>query len=162
MGFLSKLLSGESKKILGDIIDSVQAGVENSATGQSGGNQYSDESQTEAGGKSWGPKKPAEENQYNFRGKYYEYFDSIYKAEFPEYDITYETIKGDYSTVFTFYKHSNKELVVELLSETSSTKKLKRECAQEGIPYLRFYYNHRGWWNTRSYVIERTRNALKN
>ena len=158
MGFLSKLLGGESKKILGDIIDSVQSGMENAANSQN-----DTQTEKESGpSKSWGPKKPDEENQYNFRGKYYEYFDSIYKAEFPEYDISYENIKGDRSTVFTFYKHCNKELVVELLSETSSTKKLKKECEQEGIPYLRFYYNHRGWWNTRSYVIERTKNALKN
>ena len=160
MGFLSKLLSGESKKILGDIIDSVQAGVENSATGQSSGNQYADESQTEAGGKSWGRKMPAEENQYNFSGRYYEYFDSIYKAEFPEYEISYEMTYDGRATEFTFVKDGRKALVVELLSETSAVKRRKMECAKEGIPYLRFYYNHKGWWNTRSYVIERTKNAL--
>ena len=30
----------------------------------------------------------------------------------------------------------------------------------QGIPYLRFYYNHEGWWNTRSYVTRRIANAL--
>ena len=30
----------------------------------------------------------------------------------------------------------------------------------QGIPYIRFYYDHEGWWNTKSYVIRRTSEAL--
>ena len=51
-------------------------------------------------------------------------------------------------------------LIVELLPQRSSVYKLRRDCATMGIPYLRYYYDHEGWWNTYSYVTERTRAAL--
>ena len=35
-----------------------------------------------------------------------------------------------------------------------------QECAAAAIPYLRFYHNHDGWWNTRAYVTQRVRGAL--
>ena len=33
--------------------------------------------------------------------------------------------------------------------------------AKEGVPYLRFYKDHEGWWNARSYVVSRIEKALK-
>ena len=51
-------------------------------------------------------------------------------------------------------------VVVPILPDSSETKKLRRECQAQGVPYLRFYYDHEGWWNTRSYVTRRTRDAL--
>ena len=102
---------------------------------------------------------PAEENQYTFKGSYIEYFAHIFREDFPEYRAEYER-PDERRTVFTLYKGGAKALVVELLTEKSSVKKLRKQCQNEGTPYLRFYYDHDGWWNTRSYVTERTRRAL--
>ena len=46
------------------------------------------------------------------------------------------------------------------MSENSEANKLRSACRAQGLPYVRFYYDHDGWWNTRSYVVSRTRAAL--
>ena len=51
-------------------------------------------------------------------------------------------------------------LVVELLSQGSDAYRLRKQCRADGIAYLRYYYDHEGWWNTKAYVIECTRGAL--
>ena len=112
-------------------------------------------------GFSWGPEMPSEENQYNYSGSYDQYFYDIYEFEFPSYRLTRETVRKGTATVITFWRDAQKALVVELMSDTSTAESIRNNCRREGVPYLRFYYNHEGWWNTRSYVIERTRNALK-
>ncbi len=111
-------------------------------------------------GFSWGPVMPAEENQFSFPGTPVQYFTQIYDAEFPEYRVTGEPAYGGKATVFTFTKDGKTALIVELLPSSSGAKKLRRDCRAQGIPYLRFYYDYDGWWNTRSYVTQRTRNAL--
>ena len=119
--------------------------------------------QTAAGlesGFSWGETMPDEENQYNFNGTYVEYFDQIFKSEFSEYRVEQESLRKGKITVFTFWKDSTKALVVELLSENSQAENTRFQCSREKIPYTRFYYNHHGWWNTKAYVIKRTRDAL--
>ena len=103
---------------------------------------------------------PAEENQYNYGGDYKAYFNHVFTEGFPGYGISSESTYGGRATVFTFTQGGAVRLKVELLSETSAVQKLRKECASQGIPYLRFYYNHEGWWNTRSYVTERVRKAL--
>ena len=109
-------------------------------------------------GFSWGPVMPAEENQYNYPGNYADYFAHVFREDFPAYTVTRE--QADRRTVFTFRSGPARALVVELLPESSETKKLRRECQAQGVPYLRFYYDHDGWWNTRSYVDDRVRKAL--
>lgn len=111
-------------------------------------------------GFSWGETMPDEENQYNFNGTYIEYFDQIFKNEFSEYRVEQESLRKGKITVFTFWKDSTKALVVELLSENSQAENTRFQCIREKIPYTRFYYNHHGWWNTKAYVIKRTRDAL--
>ncbi len=111
-------------------------------------------------GFSWGETMPAEENQFNYPGTYVEYFDGIFRTEFPAYVTSHTPGYGGRSTVFTLTAGGQTALTVELLSENSSSVKLRENCAKRGIPYLRFYYDHHGWWNTRSYVIARTRAAL--
>ena len=105
-------------------------------------------------------KMPEEENQYSFDGTYIEYFDKVFREAFPAYDISHAPDPRMRATVFTFTKGGAKALVVELKSERSSAQRLRNECRAAGIPYLRFYYDHSGWWNTRSYVEGRTRKAL--
>ena len=112
-------------------------------------------------GDSWGPQMPAEENQYNYPGTYIEYFDNIFRTEFPGYTITCTRPEQYDAVIFTFLKDGQKALVVELLSRSSAAAKLRRDCQREGIPYLRYYYDYEGWWNTRSYVTRRTAQALE-
>ena len=108
----------------------------------------------------WGELMPAEENQYSFNGSYIQYFEKVFAEEFPSYQISHAPAGNGRITVFTFMNGGRKALVVELLSERCSVYKLRNQCLNEGIPYLRFYYDHDGWWNTRSYVAGRVRGAL--
>ena len=103
---------------------------------------------------------PAEECQYNFNGNYIEYFRKVFSEEFPEYTITEENITPGRRYAFTFNSNGAIALVVELMTEKSSVQKLRRSCEAAGIKYLRYYFDHEGWWNTRAYVTERTRRAL--
>ena len=34
------------------------------------------------------------------------------------------------------------------------------DVVEKGLPYLRFYFDHEGWWNTRAYVTKRVAEAL--
>lgn len=111
-------------------------------------------------GCSWGPVMPAEENQFNYPGTYIEYFDHVFKTEFPEYRITCENARNYTATIFIFWNGPQRALVVELLPQHSAAVKLKNDCRANGTPYLRYYYDHEGWWNTYSYVRDRTRAAL--
>ncbi len=123
-------------------------------------NSFRPEPKPAPSGFSWGEEMPAEENQYSFNGTYLEYFDTIFREEFPAYAVEHSAGYGGRTTVFTLSAAGRTALVVELVSEISEPKKLRENCAQKRIPYLRFYYDHHGWWNTRSYVITRTRGAL--
>ena len=55
-------------------------------------------------------------------------------------------------------------IVVDDGSKDGSAKRaryrIRKECRAAGVPYLRYYYNYHGWWNTKAYVIERTGKAL--
>ncbi len=114
-----------------------------------------------ASGDSWGETMPAEENQYSFGGAFTDYFRTVFAAEFPAYAISMESIRQKGDVFFTFTQGGRKALVVEIMSESSASQKLKKQCAAEGVPYLRFYHDHDGWWNTRSYVVRRVTNALR-
>ena len=72
-----------------------------------------------------------------------------------------QTEKTVTQAVVDALKDGQKALVVELLSRSSAAAKLRRDCQREGIPYLRYYYDYEGWWNTRSYVTRRTAQALE-
>ena len=110
-------------------------------------------------GVSWGSKMPAEENQYSFPGGYEEYFANVFYDAFPDYTFERDFPREN-AVVFRFLRDGATALVVELMSERSSAQKLRRDCRAQGVPYLRFYHDHEGWWNTRSYVIARVRCAL--
>ncbi len=164
MGLLSKLLGSAVEKAANDMLKGVtnnnkpaqpQAQPQSYSAPQAAPAQEA----TGPSGDSWGPVMPAEENQYNFNGTYVQYFEGIFNSEFPLYSIS--KTQDAKATVFTFSGVSGTALVVELLPENSGRFRLRKECEANGIPYLRFYYNHDGWWNTRSYVIRRTRAAIK-
>lgn len=156
MGLFSRLLGNEDvspSKILKDAIDGT-FGADSAVSRKFGEKERPDYK------KLWENEIPQEENQFNFNGAYYEYFDHIYQEEFPGFVISNE--RGDVkdSWVFTFWRDYNRALVVEILPEKSSSAVLRKQCGYEGLAYLRFYHNHKGWWNKRSYVITRTRKAL--
>lgn len=112
-------------------------------------------------GFSWGEEMPAEENQFNYNGPYDRYFEEIFRTEFAAYRLERQDVSGGKRQIFTFWDGGRKALVVELMAQSSDSQKLRRDCRASGIPYLRYYYNHDGWWNTRAYVVQRTRKALE-
>lgn len=168
MGLFSKLFGDKSglDGLLKNVSDAIrQESVnphDNQRTNTGHSASYSNDTDHKKGpsGFSWGPDMPDEENQYNYNGTYKEYFDNVFRSEFPAYNIESSDINNGRTTVFTFWNGSRKSLVVELLSRKSSAYKLRSECKAEGVPYLRYYYDYHGWWNTREYVKQRTHNAL--
>ena len=112
-------------------------------------------------GESWGPYMPNEPNQFNSGMTYTDYFRSVFAEAFPEYRIDCERPHGCDAAIFTFWQGEWKAMIVELLPQSSGAYKLRRDCQRSGLPYLRFYHNHEGWWNTKSYVIKRVSAALR-
>ncbi len=173
MGLFSKLFGEAAGKAAQDMINSLgnaakeaqkNQGTSNTANSSGNtfyGNQTAQTAQAEESGPSgfsWGPNMPAEENQFNFNGAYHVYFENIFKENFS--DCTVEKINDRGVYVFNFTRGGQKALVVELLTQNSGRYKLRNECRKSGTPYLRYYVDHDGWWNTKAYVIERTRKAL--
>ena len=111
-------------------------------------------------GFSWGPTMPQEPNQYNSGMPYEMYFAGIFQTNFPDYDVRLSRAEYTGLPLFTFVKNGSVALVVELFSKKSSAKKTRNKCKAQNIPYLRYYIDYEGWWNTREYVITRTRNNL--
>ena len=103
---------------------------------------------------------PAGDNQYNFRGSYKEYFANIFREEFPSFEVRQSDANGGKVTLFAFYKDGSQVLLVELMSDRSEANKRRHDTQAAGIAYLRFYYDHPGWWNERSYVVTRVRKVL--
>ena len=62
--------------------------------------------------------------------------------------------------VYALARDGKAAVIIELMNESSEAQRMRRNCEKAGIPYLRFYYDHHGWWNTRSYVRERIRKAI--
>ena len=110
-------------------------------------------------GDSWGPVMPAEECQFNYGGSFEAYFDHVFREDLPAYRVAKERV-SEKTIVYTLYDGAREALVVEVLPQSTARQKLRRDCLRAGIPYLRFYHNHDGWWNTRSYVVRRCRQAM--
>ncbi len=103
----------------------------------------------------WYDVIPKEECQYNSGMNYLDYFTKVFREEFPGYDIGLETIEEGRRYKYAFTKGGNTCLIVELMTEKSEANKFRRDTLRAGIPYLRFYFDHQGWWNTRAYIKER-------
>ena len=111
----------------------------------------------------WGELMPKDENQFDFKGTYTEYFEKIFREDFPEYGFTLNHPKYYSSDIYTFTKGGSKALVIELMKKSCSAQALRRDTLREGVPYLRFYTDCSdiGWWNARTYVVGKMREALK-
>ena len=173
MGLLSNLLGGnqDAEKVekaakelmngLGGILGGLGEQIRQGQTGA-----VSPQTQTyrtdaaPRSGFSWGDEMPAEENQYNYGGPYWAYFEGIFDEELSGLRCEKEALRPGKRITYTFWGGPNKKLVVELMSETCSAKALREQCRREGVPYLRFYFDHDGWWNTREYVTTRIRSAV--
>ena len=109
------------------------------------------------------PEMPSEPNQYNFPGTYTEYFRTVFAEAFPAFETRWSDASGKSihkATKVEFLQGGRVKLVVELKSDRSESNVLRRACEREGVPFLRFYYDHYGWWNTRAYVEGRVRAVL--
>lgn len=154
MGLLSKLFGGDGKEvektakdILGELF-----GADNAQPAPAGPESTAREPEYDDG-------VPAEENQYNSGKPYDRYFEDIFRAELPGYTFEKST-SGGRNVAYTFTSGGARVLVVELMTDRSSANKLRRDCERASVPYLRFYYDHRGWWNTRSYVVNRLHTVI--
>ena len=168
MSLLSKLLGGK-KPSLSDVVELFQEKEQKPASRpvQHSYNARPEPAYTaEAGeetpiGRSWGERMPNEPNQYNFNGSYREYFEDIFGREFAAYrTVRAENPRSDKASSYTFFAEGRPVLVVELLSRNCDAKQIREGCRRSGTPYLRFYYDYHGWWNARSYVVNRINNAL--
>lgn len=146
MGFLSKLF-GKKKEEQGFGFD------QSYHLNESSRNLQAEEA-------SWGDKMPSVENQYNYPGSYEEYFEDIFQRDFASYQVEKEAVVNGRTGVYSFWSGDEKVLVVELLSQASSRYMHRQLCREAGIAYLRFYYDHHGWWNTRDYVVGRIQDKL--
>ncbi len=171
MGLFSKILGGgenadKAEQMAKDLLKGIMNGAvsaekkDEQQPQQSAPSSYAPTQGKPKQGFSWGDVKPDEENQFDYPGPYYEYFKKIYSEEFPGYDLRCEVVNEGARAAIAFISDDRTALMVELVSENSTADKLRRRCKANGIPYLRFYHNHHGWWNTRAYVVERTRKAL--
>lgn len=176
MGLFSSLFNSAKREIAKDVFNEVIKDQVNSANQ----NNYSAPAQAPAqapqpqqnqqynqpsaepspSGFSWGENMPNEENQFNFNGPFYQYFETVFREGFPQYNITSEKQKGRSAYVYTFTSGGRTALVVEVISERSSPYAIRQRCKNNNIPYLRYYYDHDGWWNTKAYVLQRTGKAL--
>ncbi|MBP5256640.1 MAG: hypothetical protein J6Z80_06265 [Clostridia bacterium] len=173
MGFLSKLFGGDADKekaaldLLKSIMGGAQEKQEKKQTAETGPAadapvEPKQERPVYAGesGFSWGDDMPDEENQYNYGGTYQQYFENIFRSDFAGVEFRKEEVDPGRRIAYTFYKNGGKALVVELMTDKSDARKLRESCRKEGVPYLRFYFDHDGWWNTRKYVVSRMQKVL--
>ena len=111
-------------------------------------------------GFSWGERMPAEENQYNYKGTWQEYFEHIFRDDFPQYQYSADYRPGGKRVVYTLSSGGATVCIVEVMHAGSDSKKLRERCRNNGVPYTRFYHNYDGWWNTREYVVTRINQAI--
>ena len=171
MSLLSKLLGGK-KPTLSDVVDLLQgkdaqaekpsrpapAPAQNTWAAPSA---QTDPVPEGPSGVSWGERMPNEPNQYNYPGTYREYFEDIFYTEFSAFRVVRsENPYTSRASSYSFFTGDSPVLVVELLSSKSEVFQIRKACHKNGIPYLRFYYDYEGWWNARSYVVRRMREAI--
>ncbi len=171
MGIFSKLFGGnkEAEKAANDLLSilakaneaqkpqTTQPKQDEKPQQQPQQPQYDDEDLSE-----W-EKIPSEECQYNYSGSFEQYFEHVFAEDFPGYRVEKAYVnKPDYKkrVAYSFYNGASKVLVIELMPESSEAKKFREDCKKAGVSYLRFYYDHEGWWNTRSYVTSRIKAVL--
>lgn len=165
MSLLSKLFGGDkdaekaAKDLLNGLFGNASSVAQNASTTQEPASTVPEPQPAQSNAPAG---IPAEENQYNYNGTYEQYFEHVFAEDFPAYrfEKSYIDDYGKHRVIYTFYSGAVKVLVIELMTESSEAVKFRNDCIKAGVPYLRFYYDHEGWWNTRSYVVGRMRGVL--
>ena len=121
MGLFSKLFGNAiDEKTVKGVFDDLSKAVNGP-----GGNKQSEQTNyyaPAAAAPEISDEKPAEENQYNFKGTYIQYFDKVFREEFPEYEISYERSSlNRTSTIFTFRSSGNTPLSRASISCSAAT-----------------------------------------
>ena len=172
MSLLSKLIGGDknvekaAKDLLNGLVNAYTSNSQNQertapdAPSRSFAPQARTVSQDAPSGFSWGEEMPAEENQYNYNGTFWEYFENVFRTDFAELRFEKNVVTPSSRIIYTLYSGASKVLAVELMSERCSAYKFRNDCKREGLPYVRFYIDHDAWWNTRAYVVSRMRGAM--
>ena len=173
MGLLSKLLGNDSKKAENaalDFLKNVAKKINDSADDKkpqaakpaAQPASAAPEPEPERADALWGEIMPKDANQFDFKGSYQEYFEDIFRSEFA--DLSFDLTHPQYynSDIYSFTKAGAKVLVIELMSRKCEANKLRRDTLRSGVPYLRFYTDCSdiGWWNARTYVVNRMKEAL--
>ena len=173
MGLLSKILGSGSKKAENAAVDFLKSVAKKigestddkkpqAAPAPAKPAEAAPAAEAERSDMLWGEIMPKDENQFSFNGSYQEYFEGIFRSEFA--DLSFELTHPQYyrSDIYSFRQAGAKVLVIELMSGKCSANKLRRDTQRSGIPYLRFYTDCSdiGWWNARTYVIGRMKEAL--
>ena len=175
MGLLSQLLGKKTESAIKDLLNDAEKKIRDgikdgfkedspkpAAAKPAEASAHAAEPEQERSDALWGEIMPKDENQFSFNGTYKEYFEKIFMEEFSEYSFMLAHPKYYSSDIYTFSQGGSKKLVVELMKKSCDAQALRRETQREGIPYLRFYTNCSdiGWWNARTYVIGKIREAL--
>ena len=171
MGLLSKLLGGNLNSAVKQVMDAAEQKLKDiekaekkpeAAAAQAHESAAVPEIREERSDALWGEIMPKDENQFSFKGTYRAYFEDIFNAEFPAYSFMLTHPQYYDSDVYSFTKGGEKKLVIELMQKKCDARKLRRDTLREGVPYLRFYTDcsDQGWWNARSYVIGKMKEAL--
>ena len=173
MGILSKLFGGnkDAEKTAAELLNSLFANAKDNKSNEQKPQNTQPQNTAPAQPKhpeydpdlsEW-EQIPAEECQYNYGGDFEQYFEHVFAEDFPAYRTEKAYVnKPDYKkrVAYTFYSGASKVLVVELMPEGSEAKKFREDTRKSGVSYLRFYYDHEGWWNKRSYVTGRIKAVL--
>ena len=175
MGLLSQLFGKKTESAIKDLLNDAEKKIRDgikdgfkedspkpAAAKPAEASAHAAEPEQERSDALWGEIMPKDENQFSFNGTYKEYFEKIFTEEFSEYSFMLAHPKYYSSDIYTFSQGGSKKLVVELMKKSCDAQALRRETQREGIPYLRFYTNCSdiGWWNARTYVIGKIREAL--
>ncbi len=167
MGFFSKLVGKVINDAAADMYGSEKHYFEQNKPQQSAPapvqQQNVQQPATDSSGRElpWGSVMPSEYNQYSSGLSYQAYFTQIFNEDLPDYVVSSEpTPYLHEGTRFTFTKNGQVCLIVEVISDRNSAWSFARKCRSEGMPYMNFYHDHPGWWNTRSYVIGKVKGKL--
>ena len=128
MSLLSKLLGGDKKAekaardlltgLLGNAANKPAASQNNTAAQRPEAAEQS--AFNSPSGDSWGAYMPAEENQFSFKGSFTDYFETIFREDFPAYRFEKTFENNGRRIIYTFYSAAGKILVVELMPESCS------------------------------------------
>ena len=102
-----------------------------------------------------------DEDAYSYKGTVESYFETLLRGSFRDYEVRKNVLKNAWNTSFGLYQHGHLVLAVQLCSkydwDSEWICKCQRECAKDGVVFLRFMEEFR---NDSEYVVNRIQVAL--